>query len=111
MTEAHESSLQTTAPTDNETQSEVVPPELCRSSRERRPNTRFAYDKQGVPYIQSVSSQRCVINVAATETLNVPGGYNSSHAWWCNPNALCEICNNQPVLVPCKHNNNLLHFM
>ncbi len=69
MTEAHESTLQTTAPTDNETQPEVVPPEVRRSSRERRPNTRFTYDKLGVPYIQSVSSQLCGINVAATETL------------------------------------------
>ncbi len=101
MTEAHESTLQTTAPTDNETQPEFVPPEVRRSSRERRPNTRFTYNKLGVPYIQSVSSQRCGIIVAATETLNVSGGYNSSHAWWCNPNALCEICNNLPVLVPC----------
>ncbi len=102
MTEVHESTLKTTAPTDNETQPEVVPSEVRRSSRERRPNTRFTYDKLGVLYVQSVSYQRCGINVAATETLNVSGGYNSSHVWWCNPNALCEICNNQTVLVPCN---------
>lgn len=101
MTEAHDVTLQTTP--DNETQPEVVPPEVRRSSRERRPNTRFTYDKLGMPFIQSVSSQHCGVNVAATEILNVFGGYNSSHAWWCNPNALCEICNNRPVLVPCKH--------
>ncbi len=102
MTEVHGSTLKTTAPTDNETQPEVVPSEVRRSSRERRPNTRFTYDKLGVLYVQSVSYQRCGINVAATEILNVSGGYNSSHVWWCNPNALCEICNNQTVLVPCK---------
>ncbi len=44
-----ESTLQTTAATDNETQPEVVPPEVHRSSREMRPNTRFTYDKLGVP--------------------------------------------------------------
>lgn len=30
------------------------------------------------------------------------GDYNSSHAWWCNSNALCEICNSRPVLLPCS---------
>lgn len=102
MTEAPDVTLQTTASADNETQPELVLPEVRRSSRERRPNTRFTYDKLGMPFIQSVSTQHCGVNVSATEILNVFGCYNSSHAWWCNPYALCEICSNQPVLVPCK---------
>lgn len=103
MTEVSESTSQTTVQTtDNETQPEIVPFEVRRSNRERKPSTRFTYDKLGVPYLHSVSSKCCGFNALTTEVLNVYGSLNKSHAWWCNPNALCTTCKNRPVLVPYK---------
>lgn len=102
LTEIGEGSSRNGTATERETPPEVVPSEVRRSRRERLPTARFTYDKLGMPSIKAVSSQLCDITVVATDLRNIAGGYNSSHVWWCNPNALCDRCNDRPLLVPCK---------
>jgi len=102
MAVGHDNALQTPVTTDEgtEVQPEVVPHAVRRSCRERKPNTRFTYDTLGVPHTEIVASKRCSVNVAAINALYFSTGYKSSHAWWCNADALCNVCNNMPTLVP-----------
>lgn len=98
----HDNAMQTQATSGEgtEVQSDVVPPVVRRSCRERKFNTRFTYDTLGVPHTEIVASKRCSVNLAATNASYYSSGYKSSHAWWCNADALCNVCKNMPSLVP-----------
>jgi hypothetical protein len=102
MAVGHDNAMQTPATSGEgtEVQSDVVPPVVRRSCRERKLNTRFTYDTLGEPHTEIVASKRCSVNVAATNAFYFSSGYISSHAWWCNANALCYVCDNIPTLVP-----------
>lgn len=102
MAVGHDNAMQTPATSGEgtEVQSDVVPPVVRRSCRERKLNTRFTYDTLGEPHTEIVASKQCSVNVAAINALYFSSGYKSSHAWWCNANALCDVCNNIPTLVP-----------
>ncbi|XP_060799313.1 retrovirus-related Pol polyprotein from transposon opus isoform X1 [Neoarius graeffei] len=76
------------APTDS------VLPLVRRSHRDRKPTDRLTYGKLGVQSRNVVAS-----HFALAEPF--PARYKVSHAWWCNPQALCSTCTDRPFLMPC----------
>lgn len=75
---------------------------LRRSERDRKPAERFTYDTLGEPIKEVVTAPKSSsVHSVYVGSILFPDRYNSSHVWWCTPQALCKICVSLPKLLPC----------
>lgn len=62
------------------------------SQRVRKPAERFTYSTLGEPTTETVLTTKSCNVCFIVETVPFPAGFNESHVWWCNPQALRRTC-------------------
>lgn len=76
--------------------------QVRRSERQRKPPERFTYPELGRPVKETiVTSYCCEVGGHGTESSCFCKPGENKHVWWCNSQALCNMCMRNSKIFPC----------